>query len=293
MATTTRKRPPGVGDKRRQRGGNAEIEMLERLGLQCREIQMTAIAAVRNEQLQTFKSYREFRQKVSEFEAFCNIIEGHLKEVVSERRDELEERFYNLWSMIFRPTAKALRAFFDRQREEGLLPLGSRDLLEAELRALEAMKGAVLAPRFADIADKTVIEEITAVQTIVRELLEHATSLPDFSDQAMADAGPADHAASPAMARSAAGGTPLGDNAQVRAVRDFKAMLETYRRDAGYAPYVETDSRALDEIERKFMANPGDAGALLWLRQIGSAWLSRLREDGKELRRILVGIKAA
>ena len=293
MATTTRKRPSGGGAKGRQRGGDAEIAMLEQLGLQCREIQMTALAAVRNESLQTFKSYRAFRLKVSEFEAFCNIIEGHLKEVVSERRDELEERFYNLWSMIFRPTAKALRAFFDRQREEGLLPLGARDLLEAELRALDAMKAAVLAPRFADSADKAVIEEIAAVETIVRELLEHATSLPDFSTAAMADAAPPDDRAAPAAARANAGAAPLGENAQVRAVRDFKAMLDTYRRDAGYAPYVESDSRALEEIERKFAANPGDAGALLWLRQIGSAWLSRLREDGKELRRILVAIKAA
>ncbi len=267
--------------------------MLERLGLQSHAIQAAAVAVARDENLQTFASYRDFRRQVSEFEAFCSIIEGHLKEVVSERRDELEERFYKLWSMIFGPTAKALEAFFNRMKTDGVLPLGSREILESELRALDAMRAAILAPRFAEIADKTVIDEISAVHAVIHELLEYATSLPDFSTHAVADTAPLMPEAAPAAARMGAAGVRMEGNPQVRAVREFKALLDVYRRDAGFAPYVETDSRALEEIERRFLVNAVDPGALVWLRQIGSAWLSRLREDDKELRRILGTVKAA
>lgn len=287
------KRPRIAGDRRRLRGGNAELEMLAQLGSQAREIMLLALNAERDENFRSFGNYNAFRRKVGEFESFCSIIEGNLKEVVSERREELEERFYSLWQMIFRPTLKALGAFFARMSKDGVLPLGCRDILTAELRALDAMRTTLLAPRFAASADKATLDEIAALESAIRALTDQATSLPDFSAPPVEDAPGAPEDVAPASGRTSHAPARSDDSAQVRAVREFRALLDSHRRNAGFAPYVETDSRALEEIERKFTANPADAAALLWLRQIGSAWLSRLRDNDKELRRILGPVRAA
>lgn len=288
------KRPPTItGGRRRLRGDNFELQMLESLGAQAQEILRLAVRAASDDTFRSLSNYRSFRQKVSEFEAFCSIIEGHLKEVVSDRRAELEDRFYGLWSTIFRPTVKALRAFFERVSNEDVLPLGGRDLLESELRTIDAMRATVLAPRFANQADQRMLDEIDALQGLITGLAEKATSLPDFAQTVLDDAdGPAEAPGAPrAPVRfDPVSGARADDPPNVKAVREFKALLDSYRRDAGYGQYVDTDTRALDEIERKLLAEPMNAPALVWLRQIGSAWMSRLG-DHKELRRILGTIR--
>lgn len=289
-------RPEIAGDRRRlRRTDDSEFKMLAQLGTQAREILALAATAERDETFRSFRNYSGFRRKVSEFEAFCNIIENHLKDVVGHRREELEERFYTLWSTIFHPTVKALAAFFGRLAKDDVLPLGCRDMLESEIKALDGMRTALLAPRFAQAADQAIIGEIGGLQALLHGLAEKSTSLPDLSAHAPEDEtdGPAIAAAAPSGAGRAepAGAAGLGSIPNVRVVRDLRGQLELYRRNAGFGAYVETDSRALDEIERRFLANPVDPGAVVWLRQIGNAWTARLGDDGREIRRILSNIR--
>lgn len=290
-------RPEIAGDRRRlRRTDDAELKMLAQLGTQAREIIALAATAERDDTFRSFRNYNAFRRKVSEFEAFCNIIETHLKDVVGHRREELEEHFYHLWAMIFHPTVKALAAFFGRMAEDDVLPLGCRDILEAELRALAGMRSALLAPRFAHAADQTIVAEIGKLQTLLQTLADKATTLPDFSVSTEPEEmhGLTAAPASPAPAGRpdpAAAAMGLGNMPNVKAVHDFRAQLDLYRRDPGFAQYAETDSRALDEIERRFLVNPMDPGAFLWLRQIGNAWTARLGADGREIRRILSTVR--
>ncbi len=296
QSSGTRQRPEIAGDKRRlRRTEGSELKMLAQLGTQAREIIALAMTAERDETFRSFRNYSEFRRKVSEFEAFCNIIENHLKDVVGDRRDELEERFYRLWSTIFHPTVRSLTAFFDRLAQDDVLPLGCRDMLESELRALDAMRTALLAPRFAHAADQAIVAEIGELQVLLQSLVEKSTSLPDLSAPTDEDdgAGPAPVAgapASPGRPDPAGGLNPNAPN--VKVVRDLRTLLDTYRRDAGFGPYVETDSRALDEIERRFLANPMDGGAIVWLRQIGNAWIARMGDDAKDIRRVLSNVRS-
>lgn len=289
-------RPEIAGDKRRlRRTEGSELRMLAQLGTQAHEIIALAQTAERDDAFRSFKDYNRFRRKVSEFEAFCNIIETHLKDVVGDRREELEERFYHLWAMIFHPTVKALAGFFGRMATEDVLPLGCRDMLESELRGLGAMRAALLAPRFAHAADPAIVQEIGELDTLLHTLVDKATTLPDLSTHTM-DAQPDGPAETP-VAHAAAGrpdpsgAMNLGNVPHVKAVRELKAQLEAYRRNSGFGPYVETDSRALDEIERRFLVNPMDGGAITWLRQIGAAWTARLGDDGREIRRILSNVR--
>src|SRR5215469_1310599 len=200
QSSGTKRKPEIAGDRRRlRRTEGSELQMLGQLGTQAREIIDLAKTAERDETFRSFRNFNEFRRKVSEFEAFCNIIENHLKDIVGNRREELEERFYRLWSTIFHPTVRALAAFFGRLAQDDVLPLGCRDMLQSELRALDAMRDALLAPRFAHAADQAMVAEISELQILLKSLVEKSTSLPDLSVpiEMEEDAGPEPAAGSP------------------------------------------------------------------------------------------------
>jgi hypothetical protein len=306
----TYRRPPTIGDGRRLRGANPELEMLGRLGSQAQGILRLALSVEGNENLRNFSDYLAFRGKISEFEAFCNVIESHLKDVAGDRRQEIEDRFYSLWSMIFRPSLRALTRFFDRLIEEEVLPLGGRDMLEAELRSLEGMRSILTAPRFANVADQSILDDLKTLETTISKLAERATSLPDFSKhpavngRAIGDMLPPPDAEvpppAPAPGPVQAGPTPprpeappLGDMPNVKAVHELKSLLEYYKRDKALRQYVDIDTRAVDEIERKLVVNPMDPAAVVWMRQICNAWASRLRDNDKDIRRVLAMIRSS
>lgn len=300
----TYRRPPTIGDRRRSRGVNPELEMLSRLGSQAQSILRLALTVEGDEHFRNFTDYLAFRGKISEFEAFCNVIESHLKDVVTERRQELEDRFYSLWSMIFRPSLRALTRFFNRLVDEEVLPLGGRDLLEAEIRALGSMRTVLGAPRFGNVADKQMLDELSELETMIARLAERATSLPDFSQQDAINAGRREASAEAASrepaAPPAAAAPPLpradvgmlGDLPNVKAVHELKALLDHYKRDRSLRQYVDIDTRAVDEIERKLVVNPMDPAAVVWMRQICNAWASRLRDNDKDIRRVLGMIRS-
>jgi len=299
------RRPPVIGDRRKPRGINPELEMLSRLGTQAQGILRLALTVEGDENLRKFSDYLAFRGKISEFESFCNVIESHLKDVVTDKRDELENRFYSLWSMIFRPSLRALTRFFDRLVQEDVLPLGGKDLLHAELRALEGMRSILAAPRFASVANAGMLLELKHLEAVIGKLAERATSLPDFSQQAnvntaavQAEAAADDaayaaaHPPQPAAAPRAEV-SPLGDTPNVKAVKELKGLLEYYKRDKSLRQYVDIDTRAVDEIERKLVVNPMDPAAVVWMRQICNAWASRLRDNDKDIRRVLGMIRSS
>jgi len=309
------KRPPTVGDKRRLKGENVELEMISQLGDQARGILKVALTAEHDENFSKWSDYLAFREKISEFEAFCNVIESHLKEIVSDRKPQLEERFYRLWAMIFRPSLTALTKFFARMGEADVLPLGGRDMLESELRALLSMRAVLSAPRFNGYANEKMLAELTELEAVIGKLSERATSLPDFSKRGGVDSRGAsmvstededteDQGAASPSTPSPAVPTPLtpmppratgviaSDMPNVKAVRELKGLLEYYKRDKALRQYVDIDTRAVDEIERKLLANPMDPAAIVWMRQICNAWASRLRDNDKDVRKVLAMIRS-
>jgi hypothetical protein len=305
------KRPPTIGDRRRLKGENAELEMISQLGNQARGILKLALTAEQDENFSKWSDYLAFREKISEFEAFCNVIESHLKDVVSDRKPQLEDRFYRLWSMIFRPSLSALTKFFARMGEADVLPLGGRDMLESELRALESMRAVLAAPRFNGYANERMLGELTRLEALIGTLAERSTSLPDFSKRGGVDSRGASvmssedqEAEDQAAAAQAAAPTPLtpmppratgviaSDMPNVKAVRELKGLLEYYKRDKALRQYVDIDTRAVDEIERKLLANPMDPAAVVWMRQICNAWASRLRDNDKDVRKVLAMIRS-
>ena len=170
---------PG-GVKRRPNPRTA-TEMLAQLEAQAREIVGLAGEARSIASFRTFTAYRRFREKLADFQTFCGVIEAYLGRLASDRRDELEAGFYALWGAIYRPALKALDGFFTTLEPDGVMPLGAREILEAEMLALESMCGLMADPRFGD-QNAELVAQTQAMVKRVGALADRASSLPELVD---------------------------------------------------------------------------------------------------------------
>jgi hypothetical protein len=158
------------------------MEMLAQLEDQARELMELAQAAEGIAPFRTFTAYRVFRERLSDFQTFCGVIEGQLGRIAANRRPELEERFYALWGAIYRPAVKALGNFFAIIERDGVMPLGAREMLEAEMLALEGMRSFVIDPRFQSHKNDDLIAELVRLVKLVGGLADRASSLPELVD---------------------------------------------------------------------------------------------------------------
>ncbi len=170
---------PG-GVKRRPNPRTA-AEMLGQLEAQAREIVDLAGEARSVASFRTFTAYRRFREKLADFQTFCGVIETYLGRLANDRRDELEAGFYALWGAIYRPALKALDGFFTTLEYDGVMPLGAREILEAEMLALESMCGLMADPRFSE-QNADLIAQTQELVKRVGALADRASSLPELVD---------------------------------------------------------------------------------------------------------------
>ncbi len=78
------------------------------------------------------------------------------------------------------------------------------------------------------------------------------------------------------------------DPPSVAAVKLLGAVLAECRNDSALRRYAEVDMRAIDEIRVKLQADPSDAQATIWVRQLAKTWSNRLRSgDFRHIRRVL------
>jgi hypothetical protein len=157
-------------------------EMLAQLEAQARELLALAATSETVASFRTFSAYRTFREKLADFQTFCGVIEGQLAKLAGPRRAELEGGFYALWGAIYRPALKAFGGFFAALDRSGVMPLGAREMLEAEMLALEAMGGLIADPRFAGAQSQELIAETQRLVLLVGSLADRASSLPELVD---------------------------------------------------------------------------------------------------------------
>lgn len=168
------------GGVRRRPNPKSAAEMLSQLEAQAREIVALAGEAQTIAGFRIFTAFRRFREKLADFQTFCGVIETYLGRLAAGRRDELEDRFYALWGAIYRPALKALDGFFTILERDGVMPLGAREILEAEMLALESMCGLMGDPRFGENA--ALVAETQALIKRVGALADRASSLPELVD---------------------------------------------------------------------------------------------------------------
>jgi hypothetical protein len=277
----------GVDQRRRQREEAHARELVKNLERQTREILGLAASAEFDDSVQSFAHYRAFRVKVVEFEAFCNVIEAHVRELAAEPRGVLNELLHTRRDMILGPSIKAMTAFYGRLAAEGALPFGLLDMLEHELDAVKAMREALTAGDAPPADAEEIGAAIDKIEATIHDLESRATNFHDFDEPGVIEALiPPEEV--PAADMDADAGDDAdgrnenkgGDTAQLRALREIRNLLEPKRTDDALRKHVEIDLRALDDIERRLTDNPEDEGAGKWLRHVCRAWGSRMR--GKE-----------
>lgn len=168
--------------RRRRPTTGTTMEMLEQLEFQAREILEMAGESNTIANFRTFTAYREFRGKLSDFQAFCGVIENQLAGIASTRKRELQERFYALWGAVLKPAVRALGVFFATIGRDGVMPLGAREMLEEEMLALEILANTVTDPRFTTISHDNLVDEIKLLIKVVGRLADRASSLPELID---------------------------------------------------------------------------------------------------------------
>jgi hypothetical protein len=266
--------------RRRERDEHIGLDMLSNLERQAKDILSVAEASERPAGLQRFADCRKFRMKLGEFEAFCNVIESHLRKLAGDSRGELDELFHKRRMTILRPSVRALTGMFSRLSQDGL-PFGLLDALDEELRALEGVRELVNGPESSE-DDRLLLQEIDKLEAVIQSLRGGATEFEELTPTVFAAFEPT--RAQPAVPAQAAA-TPLV-SPQQRVVEKVRALLLPCRNTDDMQTHADSDLRALDDIERRLSSASEDRDAIAWLRDICKRWASRLREHNGEFIRL-------
>src|SRR5690349_70398 len=73
----------------------------------------------------------------------------------------------------------------------------------------------------------------------------------------------------------------------VEAANMLGGLIAACRDDAVHRQRAEVDLRAVEDIQRKLQADPEDAAAKQWMRQLAKTWSFRVRDNTRSIRRIL------
>lgn len=156
-------------------------EMLVALERQARDIVMVATKAEQTATKHSFNLYRQFRDRVSEFETFGILIENRLRNLETGRDERLDEQFDALNILISKSVIRASTKFFLALSKSPALPLGSREVFLQELRSLHEARNKLSEPRYEHLLDDETQRNLRVAENILTEVIERAPSLLDFS----------------------------------------------------------------------------------------------------------------
>ena len=77
------------------------------------------------------------------------------------------------------------------------------------------------------------------------------------------------------------------DTPAVAAAKMLGGLIAACRAEDAHRTRAEVDLRAIMDIQRKLQADPEDAAAKQWVRQLAQTWSFRVRDNTRSIRRIL------
>jgi hypothetical protein len=165
---------------RRQYTRREVKELLEALERQCREAAKLAKQAEHEAARHSFSTYREFRDKVGEFQALVILIEQRLRNIVDGRSDDLREQFDRLDTVMLGLLVRASMRFFFVLSANTILPMGAREIFVAELRSLHDAHEKLRQPKYAARLDSELERDLETASLILEEIIDKAPSLLSF-----------------------------------------------------------------------------------------------------------------
>lgn len=156
----------------------AEVQtLLAALERQAREAAVLAEVAQRDASKHSFAAYREFRNKVGEFQALVILIEGRLRNLVDHRGDDLRSDFERLDTVMLGLLVRASLSFFFVLSANPILPLGAREIFISELRSLHDAHEKLRRPDFAGRLGQDLERDLETASMILEEIIDKAPSL--------------------------------------------------------------------------------------------------------------------
>jgi hypothetical protein len=76
------------------------------------------------------------------------------------------------------------------------------------------------------------------------------------------------------------------DAPAVTAAKMLGGLIAACRNEDVHRTRAEVDLRAIQDIQRKLQADPEDASAKQWVRQLAQSWSFRVRDNTRSIRRI-------
>ena len=77
------------------------------------------------------------------------------------------------------------------------------------------------------------------------------------------------------------------DAPAITAAKMLGGLIASCRTEDVHRTRAEVDLRAIQDIQRKLQADPDDAAARQWVRQLAQTWSFRVRDNTRSIRRIL------
>ena len=77
------------------------------------------------------------------------------------------------------------------------------------------------------------------------------------------------------------------DAPAVTAAKMLGGLIASCRTEEAHRTRAEVDLRAVQDIQRKLQADPQDAAARQWVRQLAQTWSFRVRDNTRSIRRVL------
>ncbi|AWU95327.1 MULTISPECIES: hypothetical protein [Azospirillum] len=159
----------------------AEVkELLGALERQCREASKLAQLAEHEASKHSFGAYRDFRDKVGEFQALVILIEQRMRNLVDARSDDLRDQFEKLDTVMLALLVRASMRFFFVLSANPILPMGAREIFVAELRSLHDAAEKLRRPNYAGKLGPELERELETASLILEEIIDKAPSLLNF-----------------------------------------------------------------------------------------------------------------
>lgn len=155
-------------------------ELLSALERQCREAAKLAHLAEHEASKHSFSAYREFRDKVGEFQALVILIEQRLANLVDNRSEDLRDQFEKLDRVMLAVLVRASMRFFFVLSANAILPMGAREIFVSELRSLHDAHVKLQRPNYAGKLGGELERDLETASLILEEIIDKAPSMLNF-----------------------------------------------------------------------------------------------------------------
>lgn len=71
------------------------------------------------------------------------------------------------------------------------------------------------------------------------------------------------------------------------AAKILGGLIAECQKQGTHGAYAAIDLRAIEDIQRKLQADPNDASAKQWVRQLAKTWSIRVRDNTRSIRKVL------